>query len=111
MILYRYASTDPIFFKITLNGVGKEDLSLAATDVQFSRAGAAWENCSAFGQVTQCACKGGWYKWVPSGNTIMAGAEVILINIKDTTQSGALFNENAFQYFLGGDDLGRLNGV
>ena len=102
--LYRYGTTEPIYFKVTLNGVGVTGLTLASEDVKVSKDGAAFANVG-----TACAEVGlGVYKWTPAASS-WSQCGVMVINIKDA--SGSAFDENCLIVATGGDTAARFDGV
>ena len=107
---YRYANTDPIYFKLTKNGeaVGdKTGYAFSALDVQTKIGDGTitnWVDIS-----TAITYEGlGWYQWTPTAAAQTTG-KVILINIKDAV--GTDFDENGLSIITGGDPAAMLNGV
>lgn len=100
--LFRYGSQEPIYFKVTLNGVGVTGLTLANDDIKLSQDGAAFTNIG-----TACSEVGmGVYKWTPAaGSNTQCG--VMVINIKDA--SGGAFDENCLIIATGGDASARFD--
>jgi len=103
--LYRWGDTDPIYFKLTLNGAAVTGVSLANDDVKLSQDGAAFANIG-----TACAeVANGIYKWTPAAGS-NTQCKVMIINIKDAT-GGPLFDENCLIITTGGDTSAGLDGV
>ena len=104
---YRYANTDPIYFKLTKNGAAILAYTFSANDVQ-----AKIGNGTATGWVdisTAITEEGlGWYQWTPTSAAQTTG-KVIIINVKDAV--GTDFDENGLSIITGGDELAMLNGV
>lgn len=102
--LYRWGATDPIYFKLTLNGAGVVT-TLASDDVKLSKDGAAFTNIG-----LSCTSVGnGIYKWTPAAGS-NTQCEVMIINIKDAA-GGPLFDENCLIIATGGDTTARFDGV
>ena len=108
--LYRYGSTAPICFKVTLNGVGV-DVTLAAADVRLKTYdGVAWSTVANVGTActavdsTQCP---GLQQWIPAAGS-NTQAELIILNIKDNDGGGA-FDENCLIIATGGDASARFD--
>ena len=104
MNIYRYGAQVPVYFKLTLNGIGVAGLTLANDDVKLSKDGATFTSIGT-------ACTGianGVYKWTPAvpANT---QCKTFCINIRDVT--GGAFDENCLIYATGGDPLAMFNGV
>jgi len=103
--LYTYSSTDPIYFKLTLNGVGVTP-SLASNDIMVSLDGnTPFDVLSYVSPVTGMT---GLFKWTPDNSGHTQG-EVIIINIKDASAGGA-FDENCLIIATGGHASARFSG-
>jgi hypothetical protein len=105
--LYTYGTTDPIYFKITLAGVGV-DPTLAAGDVILTNDGGAttedvYNECTAIDGTNLV----GIFEWQPTAATQTQG-EVIILNIKDA--AGAEFDENCLIIATGGNASARFSG-
>ena len=101
--LVKYGSTDPLYFKITLAGVGV-NVTLARDDVQLSIDGAS--GGSIVDITTECAAIDGTnlpglYKWTPASAARTQG-KTLAIYIKDASAGGA-FDENLLIYQTGGN--------
>ena len=105
--LYTYGSTDPIYFKVTLSGVGVASLTFQAADIKVSKDGAAFANASTIGTVAETTAGLGWYKWTPSAASATQ-CEVLIINVKD--DSGSEFDENGLVIATGGNASARFSG-
>lgn len=102
--LYRYGSTDPIPFKVTLSGAAVTGLAFDAADIQLSKDGAAFANIG-----TACTEVGlGWYIWTPAA-AANTQCEYGVINIADNV--GSLFDESGIIFYTGGDSSARYDGV
>ena len=99
-VLYLYGSTEPIYFKVTLAGVGVPSLTFQANDVKVSKDGAAFANASTIGTVAETTAGLGWYKWTPSAASATQ-AKVLIINVKDDV--GTEFDENGIIIHTGGN--------
>ena len=108
--LYTYGSTDPIYFKITLAGVGV-NVTLATNDVRLSQDGAS--GGSIIDITSECAAVDGTnlpglYKWTPNpASRTQCG--VMAIYIKDASAGGA-FDENCLVISTGGNASARFSG-
>ena len=104
---YRYANTDPIYFKLTKNGAAVVAYTFSALDVQTKIGDGTttnWVDIS-----TEITDEGlGWYQWTPTSAARTTG-KVILINVKDAV--GTDFDENGLSIITGGDPAAMLNGV
>jgi len=94
---YPYGTTEPIPFKITLNGVGITGLTLVNADLALSKDQGAFANIGL--EVTEI--DKGWYYWTPS-DVAQTQAKTLIINLKDTVNSG-VFDENAMVIRTGGN--------
>ncbi|HFD86860.1 MAG TPA: hypothetical protein ENJ35_04195 [Gammaproteobacteria bacterium] len=105
--LYEYGSLDPIYFKLTLNGVGVEP-GFQDADVKLFHDGVFIDNIGA--DIGMAAIGGGGtgiYSWTPAAGQTDAG--VIIINIKDDSGGGA-FDENCLIIATGGHTSARFSG-
>ena len=103
--LYEYGSQEPIFFKVTLNGVGVTGLTFQDADIELSKSGAAFGTINADESVTEI--DHGVYKWTPE-NASETQTEVIILNIKDAV--GTEFDENCLIIATGGHASARFSG-
>ena len=105
---YRYANTDPIYFKVTKNGEAVLSLVPFSTNDIQAKIGngttSGWVDIST--NVTEEGL--GWYQWTPASAASTTG-KVIIINVKDVL--GTAFDENGLSIITGGDDLAMLNGT
>ena len=103
MDLVEFGSTDPIPFKLTLNGVAVTGITFDAADVTLSKDGAAFTNiganCTEVGQ--------GWYIWTPSA-AADTQCNYGIINVVDS--SGSAFDETGVLFYTGGNAGARFNG-
>jgi hypothetical protein len=106
--LYRTGSVKPVYFKITLNGVGVSGLTLQAADIKLSLDDATAVNIG--GEVTEATIGLGWYKWTPASSARTTG-DIVVVNVKDD-DAGGEFDENGFVLHFGGDQsVGFFTGV
>lgn len=103
--LHLYGSTDTIYFKITLSGVGV-NATLAAGDVKISKDGGTVANVATLPTAVDGANMPGVFSWSPSVSE--ATCEVMAINIKDVT--GGAFDENLLVIATGGNAAARFSG-
>lgn len=102
-----YANLDPIYFKLTKNGVGVPNQTFSTGDIYHSVDESAWVDVSA--NVTEYigANQGkGIYKWTPS--TGQTSGYVIVLNIDEA--AGTNFDENCLIIVTGGNALARHRG-
>jgi hypothetical protein len=92
--LVTYGSTDPVYFKLTLDGAGVV-VTLATGDVTISKDGAAFANVNTL----PTSIGNGWYSWTPSSTELEC--EQAILNIADA--SGSAFDENGILIHTGGD--------
>ena len=107
--LYTYGTTDPIYFKVTLNGVGVSGLTFQDADIKLSKDGANWASITASANVEEVEAAAGYgvYKWTPA-IAAETQAEVIILNIKDAV--GSEFDENCLIISTGGNANARFSG-
>lgn len=107
--LHVYGSVDPIFFKVTLDGVGVSGLTFQDADIQLSKSGANWETITASTSVVEVEAAAGYgiYAWTPTSGT-QTQTEVIILNIKDSL--GSAFDENCLIIATGGNANARFSG-
>lgn len=103
--LVRYGSTDPLYFKITLNGDAVTGLTFATNDIQLSKDGGAFANISS--AITEVGL--GVYAWTPALST-NTQCKTGVINIKDQTAT-AVFDENCIIFVTGGAGAAFYNGT
>jgi hypothetical protein len=106
--LYNYGTIDPIYFKITLNGVGVNP-TLATGDVILTNDGGAttediYDECTAIDGTNLV----GIFEWQPTLAAQTQG-EVVILNIKDVSAGGA-FDENCLILSTGGNTSARFSG-
>lgn len=102
--LFRYGSTDPIYFKLTLSGAAVTGVTFQAADVKLSKDGAAFANIG-----TACTEVGlGWYKWTPAA-AANTQCQTAIVNIKDDV--GTLWDENALLLVMGGNASALYDGT
>lgn len=102
--IYRWGDTDPIYFKLTLNGAGVVT-TLAAADVKLYKDGTYTGDVG-----TACTSIGaGLYKWTPAAGS-NTQCKVMILNIKDVT-SPKVFDENCLVITTGGDASAGLDGA
>jgi hypothetical protein len=100
--LYRYGDTDPIYFKLTLNGAGVAT-TLASADVKLYKDGTYSADIG-----TACTSLGaGLYKWTPAAGS-NTQCKVMILNIKDAS-GGPLFDENCLIITTGGSASAGLD--
>ena len=107
--LYLYGSTDPIYFKVTLAGVGVSGLTFQDADIELSKDGGNWASINADTTVVEVESAAGYgvYKWTPqAASETQAG--VLILNIKDA--SGSAFDENCLIIATGGNASARFSG-
>ena len=105
--LYRYASTDPIYFKITKDGDGF-DATLAAGDVRLSKDGGTVADIDGECTAVDSTNMVGVFEWQPTSGT-QTTADMLIIAVKDI--GGTAFDENLIILQTGGDSNARLNGT
>jgi hypothetical protein len=101
--LYRYGTQSPIYFKVTLNGVGVTGLTFAADDIKLYQDGVFTLN---IGTACNNEVAGGIYYWSP-GAVGHTQCEVMQINIIQVT--GSTFDENCLIIATGGDASARFD--
>jgi hypothetical protein len=94
---YVYGSQDPVYFKLTLNGVGVAAKTLLDADVTLQKDGVSGGNIGL--DCLETAAGNGWYAWTPDPATDTQ-CKTIIINIKDS--AGSTFDENAVTLNTGG---------
>jgi len=103
--LYTYGTQDPIYFKVTLNGVGVsvtfQDADVKLFDVTLE----TWSNIGL--EVTSHG--NGIHKWIPSAAS-QTQEEVVIINIKDDAGGPGVFDENCLIIATGGNASARFSG-
>lgn len=102
--LFTYGSTDKIYFKITLNGVGVNP-TLANGDVKISKTGGTPANVNSLPTAVHADIPG-IHEWTPTAAE--ASTEVIILNIKDA--AGSAFDENCLIIATGGNASARFSG-
>jgi hypothetical protein len=101
--LHVYGSLDPIYFKVTKNGVGVTGQAPFSTgDIQLSIDGGTFSNIDT--EVTEVGL--GWYKWTPTGTETQG--QVLIINVKEVV--GTNFDENGLVIATGGNASARFSG-
>jgi hypothetical protein len=109
--LVKYGSTEPIYFKVTLNGDGVAGLTFDANDIKYSLDNATAVNASTVGTIAAAAIGLGWYKWTPNGAANTQG-KIIIFNIKDDSYTTTpAFDENGIIVLLGGNTSAYYDGV
>jgi hypothetical protein len=103
--IHRYGSQAPIYFKITLSGLGVTGLTFLSADIQVSKDGAAFAN---IGTACNNEAGNGVYSWIPAAGS-WTQCEVMAINIKATTTNIGAFDENCLIIQTGGDASARLD--
>jgi len=104
--LHVYASTDPIYFKFTLAGVGV-DPTLVLGDVTLSKDGGTVTDIPLVELTPVDALNMvGAYLWTPTA--VEASCKVMVVNIKD--QAGSAFDENMLIISTGGHASARFSG-
>ena len=103
--LYLYGSTDPIYFKLTLGGVGVNP-TVVAGDFYLSQDGAAGAALSNLPTAVDGTNMLGIFKWIPV--TTETDCEVMILNIKDV--AGGAFDENCLIISTGGHVNARFSG-
>lgn len=106
--LYRYGSTDPIYFKITKDGDGI-DVTLAAGDVYLSKDGGTVADIIAECTAVDSTNLPGVYEWQPTSST-QTSAKILLIAVRDVS-AGGVFDENLILVQTGGNALASLDGT
>jgi len=106
--IYRYGEQDPIPFKITIGGVGK-DVQFNSQDVMLYLIphGTMFDitpDCTAVDPINLP----GLYLWTPV-SSVHTSAQRLAINIRDTLGYG--FDQNFFDFTAGGDPYAGLNGA
>ena len=104
--LYKYGATDPVYFKVTLAGVGVAGITLAAADVKLGLDGAAAVNIGA--SCTETTFGLGWYKWTPA-NASQTQGKTAIINVKDSVSTA--FDENGILLVMGGNAAALYDGT
>lgn len=104
--LYNFATTEKVYFKLTLSGVAVPGLTLADGDVTLQIDGAATTDIG--DECSETTGGLGWYVWQPT-STLQTTGEVIIINIADLTAT-AEFDENAVVMTTGGNAAARFSG-
>ena len=100
-----YANTDPIYFKLTKNGVGVTGQApFSAGDIFACVDGGAGTDISA--NVTETTFGYGWYVWTPTAG--QTTGLVIIINIAEAV--GTNFDENGMSIVTGGNSSARMSG-
>lgn len=107
--LYTYGSTDPIYFKVTLAGVGVTGLTFQDADIELSKDGGNWASINADTTVVEVEAAAGYgvYKWTPQAAS-ETQCEVMVLNIKDAV--GSAFDENCLIISTGGNASARFSG-
>jgi len=98
-----YGVLDPIYFKVTKNGVGLVAAPFSTGDIQLSIDGAAFTDVPLI-EIAEVGL--GVYEWTPTG-TATTG-KVLILNIKELT--GTNFDENCLIIATGGNALARHSG-
>jgi hypothetical protein len=106
--LYKYGTQKPIYFKLTLNGVGVEPV-LAAEDIKVFKDGVFLKNIGSIVTLVTGGGVTGIYKWTPEFATDTQ-CEVLIINIKDASGGAVAFNENTLIIATGGNASARFSG-
>ena len=104
--LHLYGSTDTIYFKITLAGVGVNP-TLAAGDVKIFKHGGSVANVNTLPSAVDGTNMVGLFAWTPT--SAEATCEVFVLNIKDQTDPKA-FDENCLIVSTGGNASARFSG-
>ena len=103
MQLYVYGTVEPIYFKLSLNGVGQSGIALADDDVHLYINGIIYG--VDLGEIgTECAYvtgTNGIYRWQPILPAQTQG-KILILDIKDA-DAGGLFDENMIQIMTGGN--------
>lgn len=105
-VLQWYGTTDTIYFKLTLAGVGV-NVTLAADDVKLSKDGGTPANVITTPTAVDGTSMPGLYVYTPSAAE--STCEVMIINIKDASAGGA-FDENCLIIPTGGNASARYGG-
>lgn len=102
--LYRYGTTEPVYFKVTLSNAGVAGLTFQAADIKLSIDNGAAINIGT--ECTEAALGLGAYLWTPSVASRTQGKQLV-INIKDDV--GSAFDENMIILQTGGDSSAYFN--
>ena len=99
--LYTYGTTEPVYFKATLAGVGVTGLTFQDADIELSKDGGDWASINADTTVVEIESAAGYgvYKWTPQA-AAETQCKVMVLNIKDA--AGAEFDENCLIIVTGG---------
>jgi len=100
-----YASTDTLYFKITLAGVGV-NYTLVNADVKLSQDGATGGNVSTVPVAIDATNLPGVYSWSPT--VAESACEVMILNITDSV--GGRFDQNCIIVPTGGHTSARFRG-
>jgi hypothetical protein len=103
--LYEYGQTSPLYFKLTLNGVGV-NATLVSGDVKVAKDGNPSANVTNLPVAIDPTNMPGVYSWTPSASETQCG--VFVVNIKDA--SGGAFDENCLVVATGGNISARFAG-
>jgi len=103
--LYLYGATDPIYFKLTLAGVGVNP-TVVAGDFYLSQDGVAGVALTNLPTAVDGTNMPGIFKWIP--DTTETDCEIMVLNIKDA--AGAAFDENCLIIATGGNASARFSG-
>lgn len=104
--LHRYGSVDPIYFKLTLNGVAVTGITFDAADVKLGLDGGTAANIGT--ACTETTFGLGWYKWTPA-STANTQCKTGIINVKDNV--GSAFDENGIIFITGGNAAAQYDGT
>jgi len=100
--LYRYGQQKPVYFKITLTGVGVTGLTLDNADMELSKDGGAFANMGT--EVSEVGR--GVYMWTPT-SAAQTQAQSLVLDLKDNI--GSAFDENCVILITGGDPSAFLD--
>jgi hypothetical protein len=102
-----YANLDPIYFKVTKNGLGVAGLTFSTGDISISIDGAAWVDIDTeVAEMVGASSGRGWYVWTPTGTETTG--KVIIVNVAEV--SGTNFDENGLAIATGGNASARHSG-
>lgn len=100
-----YGSTDPLYFKLTKNGVGVNP-TLVAADFRLSKDDAGGIALNSIPVAVDAINMRGVFKWTPI--TTETQAKTIVVNCKDA--AGDEFDENMLVWYTGGSAPAFHNG-
>lgn len=101
--LYNYGTTDKVYFKLTLSGVGV-NATVAAADFRLSKDGGTPAALDTLPTAVDGTNMPGVFEWTPIAAETQC--EVMILNIKDS--AGSAFDENCLIICTGNNPSARF---